>query len=40
VGVLNQKITGAAIISVNNKIYVAGGTDGSKYLDKVYELEF
>ena len=40
VGVLNKALTGAAIIAVNNKIYVAGGTDGSKYFDNVWELEF
>jgi N-acetylneuraminic acid mutarotase len=40
-GVLNQKIYAAAIISVNNIIYVAGGTDFSgKYFNQVWKLEF
>ena len=40
-GVLSQKIIGAAIISVNNTIYVAGGTDGSGiYYNQVWKLEF
>lgn len=40
-GILNQKIQGAAIISVNNVIYVAGGTDGSgNNYNKLWKLEF
>jgi len=35
-GKLNQNIRGAAIISVNNTIYVAGGT----YSNQVWKLEF
>jgi hypothetical protein len=41
VGVLNQNINGAAIICVNNIIYVAGGTDnGNGYYNQVWELVF
>jgi len=40
-GTLDQYIGNAAIISVNNIIYVAGGTDGNGgILDKVWRLEF
>ncbi len=42
IGVLNQKIIGAAIIAVNNTIYVAGGSSNSfpPYYDQVWKLEF
>ncbi len=39
--VLGQKILGATVISVNNTIYVAGGTNGSAATyDQVWKLEF
>ena len=42
IGKLNNGVSGAAIISVNNKIYVAGGTDhpGVSYFTGVWTLEF
>jgi len=39
-GVLNVSILGAAIISVNNTVYVAGGTINGNYSEKVWRLEF
>jgi len=39
-GKLNQKIQGAAIISVNNTIYVAGGIVDGVYSNQVWKLEF
>ena len=39
-GMLNQKIQGAAIISVNNTIYVAGGLENGAYSNRVWKLEF
>ena len=40
-GILDQFIVGAAIIAVNDNIYVAGGFDGGgRYYDKVWRLEF
>jgi hypothetical protein len=39
-GILNQKIQGAAIISVNNTIYVAGGLVNGAYSSQVWKLEF
>ena len=39
-GRLSQKIFGAAVVSVNNKIYIAGGTDGTNHFDTVWELIF
>jgi hypothetical protein len=39
-GVLNKRIYGAAIISVNNIIYVAGGTDGNTKFKQIWKLEF
>ena len=40
IGKLNQKVYNAAVISVNNKIYVAGGSDGAHYFAQVWELNF
>lgn len=40
IGVLNQKVTGASIISVNNEIYVAGGYVNGLLSNKVFKLEF
>jgi hypothetical protein len=41
VGTLNKRVNGAAIISVRNTIYVAGGTvNGTGYSNQVYKLEF
>ena len=40
IGKLNQKVYNAAVISVNNTIYVAGGSDGANYFDHVWKLEF
>ena len=40
VGRLNQKVFNAAVISINNTIYVAGGTDGNTYFNQVWKLEF
>ena len=39
-GMLNQKIKGATIISVNNTIYVAGGLVNGSYSIQVWKLEF
>ncbi|MFI5132244.1 MAG: Kelch repeat-containing protein [Chitinophagales bacterium] len=41
-GVLDQPIQGAAIISVNNTIYIAGGSSNNfpPFYDKVWKLEF
>ncbi len=39
-GRLNQKLFNAAVISVNNTIYVAGGTDGNTYFNQVWKLTF
>lgn len=40
-GILNQRLNDAAIISVNNTIYVAGGTDNTgKRYNQVWKLEF
>ena len=39
-GMLNQRIQGAAIISVNNTIYVAGGMVNGAYSAQVWKLEF
>ena len=41
IGRLSQPIFGASIISVNNTIYVAGGTDGhNNYYNQLWKLEF
>jgi hypothetical protein len=40
VGVLPQSITAAAIISVNNTVYVAGGKVNGVLSDKVWKLEY
>ena len=40
IGMLPFSINAAAIISVNNTIYVAGGMVGGIYSDKVWKLEF
>jgi hypothetical protein len=40
IGVLNQDIAGAAIISVNNTIYVAGGSVNGVLSNQVWKLEF
>ena len=40
IGVLPQSITGAAIISVNNTIYVAGGDINGVLSNQVWKLEF
>lgn len=40
VGKLNQKVYDAAVISVNNTIYVAGGTNGNEYFNQLWELKF
>jgi len=41
IGKLDKQVYGAAIISVNNTIYVAGGTDGKgNYYNQVWKLEF
>ena len=39
-GLLNKRIIGAAIISVNNVIYVAGGFVNGIGSDQIWELEF
>lgn len=39
-GVLDKTIQSAAIISVNNTIYVAGGLVNGKYSSQVWKLEF
>jgi len=39
-GILNKSIQGAAIISVNNTIYVAGGLVNGAYSNQVWKLEF
>jgi hypothetical protein len=40
-GILDQFIVGAAIIAVNNTIYVAGGADANgRYRDTLFRLEF
>ena len=39
-GVLNQNIVGASIISVNNTIYVAGGSMNGVLSNQVWKLEF
>jgi hypothetical protein len=40
IGVLNQNIYNAAIISVNNTIYVAGGYASGGFFNQVWKLEF
>jgi len=40
IGILPFSINAAAIICVNNTIYVAGGNVGGTYSDKVWKLEF
>ena len=40
IGKLNLKVYYAAVIAVNNTIYVAGGTDGTNYFDSLWKLEF
>ncbi|HJS55521.1 MAG TPA: kelch repeat-containing protein [Chitinophagaceae bacterium] len=40
IGVLNQNIAGAAVISVNNTIYVAGGYVNGSLSNVVWKLEF
>jgi hypothetical protein len=41
IGRLSQPVFGAAIISVNNIIYVAGGSDGhNNYYNQLWKLEF
>ena len=40
IGVLNQNIEGASIISVNNTIYVAGGVVNGVMSNQVWKLEF
>ena len=40
IGSLNQNIIGAAVISVNNTIYVAGGTLNGSLSGIVWRLEF
>jgi len=39
-GMLNQKIQGATVISVNNKIFVAGGLVNGTYSSQVWKLDF
>jgi N-acetylneuraminic acid mutarotase len=39
-GKLDKSIQGAAIISVNNTIYVAGGKVNGAFSDQVWILEF
>jgi hypothetical protein len=39
-GILNQGVNGAAIISVNNTIYVAGGIVNGILSNQVWKLEF
>lgn len=38
IGYLNQSIGGAAVISINNVVYMAGGITANGYSDKVYTL--
>ena len=40
IGELNQNINGAAVISVNNTIYVAGGYTNGSFSNIVWKLEF
>jgi hypothetical protein len=40
IGVLNQNIEGASIVSVNNAIYVAGGYANGVLSNQVWKLEF
>jgi kelch-like protein 20 len=40
IGVLNQNIVGASVISVNNTIYVAGGYTNGSLSNLVWKLEF
>ena len=40
IGLLPFKIIGASVISVNNTIYVAGGSVNGKMTDQVWKLEF
>jgi hypothetical protein len=40
IGILPFKISGASVISVNNTIYVAGGSVNGKMTDEVWKLEF
>lgn len=39
-GVLPFKISGASVVSVNNTIYVAGGSVNGRMTDQVWKLEF
>jgi hypothetical protein len=40
IGLLPVKLSGASVISVNNIIYVAGGSVNGKMTDQVWKLEF
>jgi N-acetylneuraminic acid mutarotase len=40
IGLLPARISGASVISVNNIIYVAGGSVNGKMTDQVWKLEF
>lgn len=40
VGVLNQRVAGGDLISVNNEIYIAGGSLDGRVSDGVYKLGF
>jgi hypothetical protein len=40
IGLLPFQISGASVISVNNTIYVAGGSVNGRMTDQVWKLEF
>jgi hypothetical protein len=40
IGVLNENISGASIISVNNTIYIAGGNVNNSIFNGIWKLEF